>query len=494
MNKLTCFSLWPLFLALLLFTPPIVAAQQLDEVSPELKQEIASVEKGLTPAIQLSNDDATRRTLEERMEHYKVPGVSIAVVKDGKLHWAKGYGIANTDTDSRVTNETLFQAGSISKPVAALAALKLVQEGKIDLDENVNNYLKDWKVPDNEFTESEKVTLRRLLTHTAGMTVHGFPGYSQSAEFPTTVQVLDGDGNTAAIRVDTVPGSIWRYSGGGYTVMQKLVEDVSGKSFAEYLHQEILQPLGMKHSTYQQPLPESFHSIASGAYNRRGKLIKGAWHNYPEQAAAGLWTTPTDLAKYCLEMQKILAGQKDGILSRDMVTQMLTKHQNDWGLGPSLSGEGDELVFQHGGKNAGFSNDMFAYANQGIAVIVMTSGDNGIELAGEIMRSIANQYDWQGKTQQFELLEMTEEQLQAMAGTYQTEMDGRTIDIIIEVKEENALQVKIPIQFATKKIVPVGESKFIDLSDGTTLDFQRDGAGQVTGFMINDQIKFTKTK
>lgn len=488
------FELWPILLLLFFFSPPAKAVQRIDATAESVEQEIARIEQSLGPAIQMAGDKKTQWSLKERMKHFKVPGVSVAVVKDGRLHWAKGYGIANSDTQTTVDENTLFQAGSISKPVAALAVLKLAQDGKVDLDEDVNKYLKDWKLPENEFTATEKVTLRRLLTHTAGMTVHGFPGYSQTDDFPSTVQVLDGDGNTAAIRVDTVPGTIWRYSGGGYTVMQKLVEDVSGMSFADYVQEQVLEPMGMDHSTYQQPLPEKFHTNASGAYNRRGKLIKGAWNNYPELAAAGLWTTPTDLAKYCVELQQIVAGKDDGILSQEIVQQMLTKHKNGWGLGPSLSGEKDELVFQHGGKNAGFSNDMFAYAHQGHAVIVMTSGDNGMELTGEIMRSIADQYDWRGKTQQYQVVEMTEEKLQEMAGKFQTEMDGRSIDIIIEVKEENALHVKIPIQFTTKKIVPVEESKFIDMADGTTIDFQRDETGQITGFTINGQVEFTKSK
>ncbi len=223
----------------------------------ESNSQISAVEQGLLPAIQVKGTPPKQYALMERMEHYKVPGLSIAVVKNGKIDWAKGYGIANSETGEEVNKNTLFQAGSISKPLAALAALKLVEEGKISLDEEVNSYLQGWKVPENKFTQKEKVTLRRLLTHTAGLTVPGFPGYQQSDSFPSIETVLAGKGHTPAVLADTLPGSIWRYSGGGYTVMEKLVEDVSGQPFEEYMAKYILEPIGMKKSTFEQPLPEN---------------------------------------------------------------------------------------------------------------------------------------------------------------------------------------------------------------------------------------------
>ena len=333
-------------------------------------------------------------SLSERMAHYHVPGVSIAVVMNGDIEWARGYGIANTQNGTKVETGTLFQAGSISKPLAALAALKLAQEEQVDMDENVNTYLRDWPFPENALTEDEKVTLRRLLTHTAGTTVHGFPGYKQTETFPSIQAVLDGRGNTPAVYTNVVPGTIWRYSGGGYTVMEKLVEDVSGLPFEEYMTRNILKPFKMENSTFHQPLPPHLHSEASAAYDAKGHIIEGLWHNYPEQAAAGLWTTPTDLAKYCIQIQNILSGTSSGVLSKETVEEMLTKHKNGWGLGPSLQNSGDALIFRHGGKNAGFTNTMIACAHQGRAVIIMTNGDRGRPLINEIRDSIFRHYQW----------------------------------------------------------------------------------------------------
>ena len=288
-----------------------------------------AIENGLLKEIQVKGDTPELFNLEERMKVHNVPGVSIAVIENGKLKWAKGYGIANTNTNQKVDVNTLFQAGSISKPIAALAALKLVDEGKLNLDEDVSKHLKSWKVPDSKFTDTEKVTLRRLLTHTAGMTVHGFPGYTQKDSFPSINTVLNGKGNTPAIFVDTTPGSMWRYSGGGYTVMEKIVEDMTGLSLEDYMAEYILPQMDMTNSTYSQPLKESMQNNVSAAYYGDGKIIEGLWHNYPEQAAAGLWTTPSDLAKYLIEIHNIYENGVEGVLSKKMVTQMINEFGKD---------------------------------------------------------------------------------------------------------------------------------------------------------------------
>lgn len=427
------------------------------------------IENGLLPALQVKGDSIVKFNLAERMVHYKVPGLSIAIVENGKVKWAKGYGIANTKTGTKVDDQTLFQAGSISKPLAALAALKLVQEGKVDLDEDVNLYLKDWKVPENRFTAEEKVSLRRLLSHTAGMTVHGFPGYQQTDTFPSINDVLNGKGNTAKILVDTIPGSIWRYSGGGYTVMEKLVEDVSGLSLEDYMAQNILQKIGMKNSSYQQPLSKDWQNNISAAYNSKGELLEGLWNNYPEQAAAGLWTTPTDLAKYCMEIQEILKGKENGILPKKIVEDMLTKGKNNWGLGLSIQWEGDSLIFRHGGKNEGFTNEMIAFANHGKAVIIMTNADNGGLLMDEILRAVSNYYEWGINEQEFiSVVEMPLADLNGFEGKYKLNFQVPDIgDYLMEMTiEEKHLKVFDPNNGETNILTPIGDSNYIDLSTG----------------------------
>jgi CubicO group peptidase (beta-lactamase class C family) len=293
------------------------------------------------------------------------------------------------------TPETLFQAGSISKPVAALAALRLVQDGRLRLDENVNAKLVSWKVPENEFTREQKVTLRRLLSHSAGLTVHGFPGYAADAPVPTLIQVLDGvsPANTAAVRVDTVPGTLWRYSGGGYTVLQQLLIDVTGKPFPELLRQTVFEPLGLSHSTYEQPLPASIAAIAATAHDD-GQPIPGRRHTYPEMAAAGLWTTPTDLAQIAIEIQHTLAGHSEKILKPAMARQMVTVQMGDYGLGPGIEGTGAAARFIYGGIDEGFEAYWIAYETTGQGAVIMTNGSGGYDLAVEVIRAIAREYEW----------------------------------------------------------------------------------------------------
>jgi len=382
---------------------------------------------------------------------------------------------------------TLFQAGSISKPIAALAALKLSENNSLELNKDVNNYLKNWKVPENKHTKDKKVTLKKLLTHTAGMTVHGFPGYQQTDNFPSIIDVLNGSGNTSKIVVDTIPGSIWRYSGGGYTVMEKVVEDVSGLTLDEYMSKNIFPSIGMKNSTYQQPITKEWQKNISAAYDRNGQLIKGLWNNYPEQAAAGLWTTPTDLAKYCIEIQDIAKGKKNGILSKTTINQMLTKHKNDWGLGPSLQNQKDSLIFGHGGKNAGFTNDMKAYVYQGNAIIVMTNADNGGKLISEIKNAISKHYNWSiSQPRTIKTITLPDDVLKQYMGKYELKEQGLILEV--KFKENQIYLTNTPI--GNLNLFPMTNTKFIDIESGTIIDFLVDK--KVNGFIVNNSFKLTK--
>ena len=289
--------------AILLISVLAASAPAVPQSAPAaVEARISRIENGLLSPVVVAGRPIPLMTLAARMAELKVPGVSIAVIYNGAIEWAKGYGAAEAGTQTPVTPRTLFQAASVSKPVAALAALRLVEQGRLVLDEDVNAKLKSWKVPENEFTKAEKVTLRRLLSHTAGLTVHGFGGYPADVPVPSLAQVLDGEkpANSAAIRVDIVPGTVWRYSGGGYTVMQQLLIDVTGRAFPDILAELVLKPVGMTDSTYEQPLPEARRGGAAAGHTSDGKLLPGRCHTYPEMAAAGLWTTPTDLARFLL--------------------------------------------------------------------------------------------------------------------------------------------------------------------------------------------------
>ena len=330
--------------------------------------------------------------IKAQMSQRQVNGLSLAIVQDGRIE-ARAYGVTSRG-GTPVTEATLFQAGSISKPVAAMGALRLVEQGTLSLDEDVNTRLKSWKVPENEFTATQKVTLRRLVSHTAGLTVHGFPGYDIKVPMPTTVQVLDGAGNTAPVRVNVVPGSIWRYSGGGYTVMQLLVSDVTGKPFAQYMSEAVLGPVGMSHSTYEQPLPPARAAQTASGYYPDRSAVSGQWHVYPEMAAAGLWTTPTDLARFAMEVQHSLAGKSNKVISQAMTRQQLTAQMNDFGLGLALSGSGVARTFGHNGRDEGFDAQMLAFAETGQALVVMINANDNSGMMNRIVQAVARKYKW----------------------------------------------------------------------------------------------------
>ena len=349
----------------------------------------------------LKGQPPTTMSLAELMKAFNVPGLSIAVIENFRIVDAKAYGVIAPGSTTPVTTKTLFQAGSISKPVAATAALYLVERGQLSLDEDVNQKLKSWKVPENEFTKSEKVTLRRLMSHTAGTTIHGFPGYDVVALKPSVVQVLNGErpANTEPVRVDTVPGTKSRYSGGGVTIEQLLMTDVTGKSFPDLMRETVLDRIGMSDSSYEQPLPANrAASTAGGAYGD-GKPVHGKWHVYPEMAAAGLWTTPTDLAKFAIEIALSKQGKANHVLSQKMTQEMLTPVMDDVALGVFLDKD-NPGQFGHNGADEGFQALLTMNADTGNGVALMADSDNGISVMNEVLNRVAKEYGWKYKTQE----------------------------------------------------------------------------------------------
>ena len=326
----------------------------------------------------------------------------------------------------------------------------------------------------------------------APRTVHGFPGYKPKKDFPSTIEVLEGEGNTPVITVDTIPGSMWRYSGGGYTIMQKVIKDVSGMELHEYSAKHIFPKIGMSESTFEQPISESYHAKVSAAYDGNGKIYKGVWHNYPEVAAAGLWTTPSDLIKYCLHIQQVYNGAIEGVLSQDMITQMLTPDKNNWGLGPALQNPGDSTSFGHGGKNAGFTNNMFAYTHEGSAIIVMTNGDNGNQIIQDVFRAVSEIYDWGLlENDTVKVMELEEDALDKFTGIYALQAGERLIKIKAKVKN-GQLIVSDPGIPEPLKLTPLGDASFVDLKRGTYIDFTVDDKEEVSRLVWNKRWTFSK--
>jgi CubicO group peptidase (beta-lactamase class C family) len=366
---------------------------------------IRRVENGLRP-FKLDGGIPRRtggpKTIAKRMRHHRVPGVSIAVIDRYEIAWAKGYGVVESGGDRPVTPETLFQAASIGKPLTAVAAIRFVELGLLDPDRNVNEVLTSWKVPENRFTSNEKVSLRRLLSHSAGVSVHGFRGYGRGNDLPTLRQILDGKppANNEPIRVTSTPGSEWRYSGGGFMIVQQVLEDLTGDPFPAIMQEIVLRPAGMESSVYAAPLPAHRNSDAATAHDERGRPAQGKWYDLVCMGAGGgLWTTPSDLARFAIEIMRARKGQSE-VFSKGAADLMLTprialNEDFDMGLGFMLRDENGELSMMHGGGNQpGFLSLLVAMPDRGQGVVIMTNGQNGHELATEIVFSVIDEYRW----------------------------------------------------------------------------------------------------
>lgn len=344
------------------------------------------------------NAPALKFTLAELMAALNVPGLSIAVIDNYQIAWAKGYGVTAAGGQSPVAVNTLFQAASISKAVTAAAALALVERGQLTLDGNVNQQLKSWQVPDNEFTVTEKVSLRRLLSHTAGLSVHGFAGYAAGTPRPTTLlQILDGQApaNNAPVRVVMVPGSKKQYSGGGITVEQLLLTEVSDQQFAELMHETVLDKLGMTFSFFfEQGLTAEHAARSASGHAGPGQAVPGGAHIYPELAAAGLWTTPTDLATFAIEIAQSRKGRSKQILSKAMAIEMLTPEPQHDGLLGFQAEPGEFGLFKHGGGSHGFKALLVMNWVTGKGLVAMSNADAGAQLNDLLLQRIASLYGW----------------------------------------------------------------------------------------------------
>ncbi len=365
---------------------------------PSPEAALREVERRLVPPT-----SAAAAPLGERMAHYAVPGVALALIAESEIAVEGAYGVKEAGSNDPVTAATRFQACSISKPVAVLGMLRLVERGVLDLDADVNDVLTSWRVPPNASWQP-RVTLRQIASHTAALTVGGFPGYRRGAALPTLTEILTGasPANTAGIRVDTLPGVELRYAGGGITVLQQVLEDVTGRPFADLMQELVLEPLAMSCSSYTQPLPDELHDQAATAHGSDGVPVEGAWHVYPELAAAGLWTTPGDLARFAIAVQRAAAAAPGAILGPALTESMLTHHAgptsrlgglDSLGLGLFLRSP-DAAWFGHSGGNEGFKCHLIAHRQAGCGLAVMTNGDRGHALVAEILDAVAEAMEW----------------------------------------------------------------------------------------------------
>ena len=433
-------------------------------------------------------------TIEELMADHGVPGVGIAVIRDFEVHWAKGYGVADVETGAPVDTETLFQAASISKPVAAMAVLRAVQDGLFTLDDDINDILMSWTLDGGEFTRDQPVTPRSLTSHTSGLgDGFGFPGYDPSDPLPTVVQILDGHelSNVGPVFMERPPLSFEEYSGGGAIVMQQALSDATGRPFVDILQDGVLRPIGMVNSTFEQPLGPERDRNAARAHDREGRSRGPKWHVYPELAAAGLWTTPTDLARFAIEVQTSAIGQSNRVLSRTTVQEMLSPvGVGGYAVGFSISRMGQGWYFSHGGGNWGFRCTLLAHKVKGYGLAIMTNADQGGALAAELSRRIQAAYEWDSTAP-------------PVRRGYTTPVERTEVDVAVEILEtyvgeyelRPGFSIVVTLEGGALFALPTGQSKVGLFAESDSrfflrvveaqVSFTTDDAGAVTGLILH---------
>jgi len=436
---------------------------------------IKKVETGLTTPVHIEGDSTW--SIEDRMEHYGIPGASIAVIHNGKIAWTKGYGVTDKESKTPVTTQTLFQAAATSMPVTAYGALRLVEQNKLDLDENINSYLKSWKVPENEFTKEKKVTIKNLLNHSAGIHPRGTGSYSINEKIPTFLEILNGTSPALndPIVVNKEPGESVRFAYASYVPIQQMMLEVEGKTFPEIMDELVLQPLEMNNSTFNQSLTaEQLTKIATG-YLQGGSMVEGKREIYPAMASYGLWTTAEDYAKFITNVQQTLKEKPTKGLSKNLTELMGIPYgvgNSEWsftlGLGFQLINRNDEIYLRHHGWNRGFYAEIEAHRDKGYGVVVFTNSTFP-EFNFEVKRSVALAYGWDNYVPVHQKMEIEQSSVDEIIGRYQSD------NVIVKIYQDgNQLFYKNILAEQGVELIKVSDSLFVRRNSSRFIQFKLD--------------------
>ena len=455
----------------------------------DLMARVEAAQEGAGP------EDLGRFSIEELLAELNVPGVSVAVIKDFRVQWEKGYGVADVETGAPVDAETMFQAASISKPVTAMAVVKAAEDGLFTLDTDINDILTSWTLDGAGFTDERPVTPRTLHSHTAGLgDGFGYPGYEPDGTIPTALQTLDGEGgsNTRRIFMERPPMTATEYSGGGLTLMQVALSDARGKAFEDIMRDDVLAPIGMTRSSFEQPIsPENDRNAARG-HGGEGEAMGPKWHVYPEMAAAGLWTTAGDLARLAVEVQNAYRGESDRVISRAGASEMLSPvGVGGFAVGFVISNQGEGWYFSHGGGNWGFICTLVAHKVKGYGLAIMTNSFGGGAAVSEISRRIRRHYEWDWDAEpvprgydpipEIEEIEVDPQVLARYEGTYELEDDQRLLVLTVD---EGRLRAELEGQPTLTFYAETEERFFLKVAP-VAITFETDGSGQVTGLVVH---------
>ncbi|MGZ3874691.1 MAG: serine hydrolase domain-containing protein [Mucilaginibacter sp.] len=438
--------------------------------TPKNDPRITRVEQGLLPNAEIIFADSANKhfTIADRMRYYHIPSISIAVISNGKIAWAKAYGLADADGNRKADVHTLYQAASISKSINAFCITRLACQGRLNLNKDIRTYLKTWTFPDNELSKGKIITIKNLLSHTAGLGTGGFRGYAKGDSVPSINEILDGKrpANSEAVKPVLPPGTKVQYSGGGTLVSKKILTDNINSDYANLVKNTVLKPLGMRESTFEQPLPAGRSNFAI-AYDKNKKALAGKYYIYPEQAPDGLWTNPTDYAKFILALQHSLKAN-GGFLSKMLANEMITPvlAGSDAALGTFIIEKGGEKYFTHTGANMGYRSIYYGSCSTGNGVVIMANSDNA-QILDELVNSVAVAYSWKDfyKPEVRRLVTLPDTLAKQYAGQYHSEQPALTIRII---RKGNDLQLSTHGDGNFETMYFMSDTTFFLMSSPTT--------------------------
>ncbi|WP_303636971.1 serine hydrolase domain-containing protein [Stenotrophomonas tuberculopleuritidis] len=454
---------------------------------------------GLRPSTAALGAAVPQWSIQERLAHYKVPGAAVAVIRNGEVVYAAGYGRRQAGTGDAVDADTVFSVGSVSKMGAAATALKLVATGQVTLEEDIDRRLRRWHVPVDAQGRRPTVNLRTLLSHTAGFNVHGFQDYLPDERLPTLLQTLEGrpPAKNEPVRLIHAPGQQVDYSGGGYTVVQLAIEDLTGSSFADVAQREVFAPLGMSRSTYRNPLPADYGNVAH-AHDNKGQpqALPRGWQSFPEQAASGLWTSAHDMGLFVAALLRSIRSS-DGWLPQPLALQMVSEvAPAGRGLGPELAGSGAARRFFHNGSNDSYHAGIEGYPESGDGFVILTNGDNGPALRGEIRNALSDALGHNAKpvirtldpalladsyprfNGRFLLDDALPMEVRSGLADW---FDADTLDV---ETAEGGLQLRLPGRDRPIALQPLTPVRFLAVNAGAELLFHRGGDGTVQALSV----------
>ena len=459
---------------------------------------IADMQTRLRPAVIEPGQAPPRWTIAERMAHYNVPGVSVAILRNGHVAHVIGYGVRETGTHDKVDGDTLFSTGSVSKMITAATTLRLVEQGALALDVDVDTYLRRWRIPDAPaITHGNKPTLRMLMSHTSGLGVHGFKDYAPGAPLPTIVQTLDGvpPAQNDPVRFEYAPGTRSQYSGGGITVEQLVLEDATQRAFPELAQTLVFEPLHMTRSNFENPLAASRGNIAK-AYDDDGKAAAAplGWQSMPELAASGLWASARDLGEFTAALIRSYRGEST-FLSRSMAQEMMTEvARSTRGLGPSLEGTGATRVFSHGGANDSYRALIEGNLLSGDGIVVLTNGANGGDLGREIRNAAADAFGWPtSRPIQAAALDLSDPRYREYAGAYRYEPAFMSAQGLAPQAKPKPLVIAMNADATTMQIgdddpdrlLAVAPNRFVAQDRTWQFEFHRNASGTVYALTLD---------